>query len=76
MDDLNTPRTYRHALTGVVDVYHPRVALADSNLVEVPADAKPLAYTKIPREAVDDYLASREEKSAEGHSSTTKKRSK
>lgn len=75
MDDLNTPRTYRHALTGVVADYHPRVALADKNLIEVPAGSKPLAYTPIPREAVDDYLASREEKSDEGHSSTTKKRS-
>lgn len=76
MDDLNTPRTYRHSVTGVVGVYHPRVALADPHLIEVPDDAKPLAYTPIPREAVAELLATREHQSDEGNSSTTQKRSK
>jgi hypothetical protein len=76
MDDLNTPRTYRHSETGVVGVYHPRVALADRHLIEVADDAKSLAYLPIPSEAVADYLATREDQSDEGNSSTTKKRSK
>ncbi|MBT2484860.1 MULTISPECIES: hypothetical protein [unclassified Microbacterium] len=67
MDDLNAPRTYRHARTGLIGVYDRRVALEDPNLIEVDVDAKPLAFTPIPSEAVADYLASHEEKSGEGN---------
>ncbi|WP_217182698.1 hypothetical protein [Streptomyces sp. AC495_CC817] len=69
-------RTYRHRKTGLIGEYDPRVALAHPDLIEVEPGTKPLAYTPIPREAVDAYLASRADKSDEGTSSTTKKRSK
>lgn len=58
-------RNYRHSLTGLVQRYHPRVASADPNLIEVGEDAKPLAFTPIPAEAVEDYLASRIDDAAE-----------
>jgi lysyl-tRNA synthetase class I len=51
-------RNYRNRQTGLVQRLHPRVAATDSNFVEVADDAKPLAYTPIPQEAVEDYLAS------------------
>lgn len=69
-------RLYRHSKTGLLGEYDPRVALAHPHLVEVEPGAKPFAYTPIPREAVADYLASRKDKSDEGNSSTTQKRSK
>lgn len=52
-------KTYRHRLTGLIQRLSPRVAVADPNLVEVADDAKPLAYTPIPREAVQNHLASK-----------------
>lgn len=58
-------RTYRHSRTGLVARFHPRVALADANLIEVADGTKPLAYTPIPREAVDAILAARTEESDE-----------
>lgn len=62
----NHLRTYRHAKTGVVGTFHPRVAEAHPDLIEVADGAKPLAYTPIPREAVESLLASRKEQSDEG----------
>lgn len=56
----STRKWYRHAKTGVVALYSPRVALAHPHLIEVEEGAKPLAYTPIPHEAVEDYLASKE----------------
>lgn len=53
----NELRTYRHRLTGIVAAYHPRVASADQNLIEVADGAKPLAYLPIPQAAIEDYLA-------------------
>lgn len=61
----NSLRTYRHAKTGLVARFHPRVALADANLTEVPDGTKPLAYTPIPREAVEQILAARNAESDE-----------
>ncbi|WP_406245796.1 hypothetical protein ACI7YT_12200 [Microbacterium sp. M] len=61
-----TWRLYRHRLTGLVKSYHPRVALADPNLIEVPEGSKPLAYTTIPREAIDALRNAQEDESAEG----------
>jgi len=55
----STWKTYRHSATGLVDRYHPRVALADKHLIEVSDDAKPLAYLPIPREAIDALVASK-----------------
>ena len=53
----NEWKTYRHAKSGLIQNLHPRVASADSNLIEVAEDAKPLAYTPIPKEAVESYFA-------------------
>lgn len=69
-------KTYRHSKTGLIGEYDPRVALAHPLLIEVPPGSKPFALMPIPHEAVVDYLESREDQSDEGHSSTTKKRSK
>lgn len=45
-------KTYRHSVTGLIGKYDPRVALAHPQLIEVPNDAKPLAYTPINPEAI------------------------
>lgn len=76
MARINERRTYRHDVSGAVGEYPTRLGDADPHLIEVDTDAKPLAFTPIPREAVENLLASREDKSDEGNSSTTKKRSK
>lgn len=52
-------RNYRHSKTGLLIRLHPRVAAVDPNLVEVADDAKPLAYTPIPAEAVEKVRASK-----------------
>lgn len=57
---MATRNWYRHEKTGEVGLYHPRVADAHPHLIEVPEGAKPLAYTPIPHEAVEEYLASQE----------------
>lgn len=76
MARINEWATYRHKVSGQIGTYPTRLGDSDPNLVEVPEDTKPLAFTPIPREAVDAVLASREDKSDEGNSSTTIKRSK
>lgn len=53
----NGTRLYRHAKTGLVGRYSPRVALAHPHLIEVPEGTKPLAYTPIPHEAVKQLRA-------------------
>lgn len=50
-------KTYRHSVTGLIGKYDPRVALAHPQLIEVPDDAKPLAYTPINPEAVAQVTA-------------------
>lgn len=69
-------RTYRHKVSGRVGEYDPRVALADPNLVEVPAGAKPLAYTPIPQEAVEAHLALQEAEEKAPAPAPVNKRSK
>lgn len=51
--DPNALKTYRHDVTGLIGVYPPALGDNDPHLVEVRPDAKPLAYTPIPREAAD-----------------------
>lgn len=46
------PSTYRSARTGKITVAPERLAKRFPDLVEVGADAKPLAYTPIPAEKV------------------------
>ena len=76
MAGINEWRTYRHDVSGAVGQYPARLGDADPHLIEVADNAKPLAYTPIPRKLVDEQLASHGDKSEEGSSSTTKKRSK
>lgn len=63
--DPNTPRWYRHKVSGAVGVYPPALGENDPNLVEVPPGAKPLAYTPIPREAVEALRTKRKAKSGD-----------
>lgn len=63
MTDL---RAYRHRGTGLIQHLSPRVGEFDALLEEVAEDAKPLAYTSIDKEAVEDYLASEADKPAKG----------
>lgn len=76
MARINEWRTYRHKVSGAVGPSPTRLGDSDPNLEEVDENAKPLAYTPIPREVVEDFLAARNDTSEEGTSSTTKKRSK
>lgn len=76
MARINERRTYRHDVSGEVGVYPTLLGDSDPHLIEVKEGAKPLAFMPIPREAVEDLLASRADQSDEGNSSTTKKRSK
>lgn len=48
-------RTYRHELTGRIQRLNERVAAGDPRLIEVEDGTKPLAYTPIPKEAVDEH---------------------
>lgn len=45
-------KSYRHKRTGLLQQLSPRVADFVPELEEVAPDAKPLAYTPIPKEAV------------------------
>lgn len=72
--DPNTPRWYRHKVTGKVGVYPPSLGENDPNLIPVEPNAKPLAYTPIPREAIEIVLASRTAQSGEADSSTPRKK--
>lgn len=49
--------TYRSGRTGKIGVYTARLAKHFPDLVEVGSDAKPLAYTAIPDEAIDELRA-------------------
>lgn len=49
-------RAYRNRKTGLVGHYDPRLAREFPELIEVADDAKPLAYTRIPAEAVEAVL--------------------
>lgn len=59
-------RTYRNPVTGLIDHLHPRVAKAAGNLIEVDTDAKPLAYTPIPPEAIAKLTSALHEDTVEG----------
>ena len=59
--DPNALKSYRHSVTGLVGIYPARLGDSNQYLTEVPDDSKPLAYTPIPHEAVEAYLAAREE---------------
>lgn len=50
-------RTYRNRKNGAVRIYPTALAAHFPDLVEVKADAKPLAYTAIPQAAVDAVKA-------------------
>lgn len=53
-------QTYRHRETGLLGEYGPGMARVFGDLLEkVDPDAKPLAYTPIPQEAVAEVLAAR-----------------
>lgn len=52
--------TYRHRVTGLPGEYGPGMARVFGDLLEkVSPDAKPLAFTPIPPEAVAEVLAAR-----------------
>lgn len=72
-DDI---RTYRHEATGRIGRYDPRVALADPRLIEVPEGTKPLAYTSIPQEVVEQALALQNSEEKAPESTPARKRSK
>jgi hypothetical protein len=50
-------KTYRHQITGLVGQFPEELAEIFPDLVEVADDAKPLAYTPIPADAVADLQA-------------------
>lgn len=54
-------KTYRHQSTGLVGQFPEELADIFPDLVEVADDAKPLAYTPIPADAITDLKAEREE---------------
>lgn len=54
-------QTYRHRVTGLLGEYGPGMAAVFGDVLEaVEPDAKPLAYTPIPQEAVADIIAARD----------------
>lgn len=57
--DPNGTYTYRNSVTGQVESLPARFGDNDPSLERVEDDAKPLAYTPIPHEAVEEVLARR-----------------
>lgn len=54
-------KTYRHQITGLPGQFPEDMAAVFPDLVEVAEDAKPLAYTPIPADAIADLQAEHDE---------------
>jgi hypothetical protein len=54
-------KTYRHSLTGLPGQFPEELAAIYPELVEVAEDAKPLAYTPIPADAIADLKVKNDE---------------